>query len=68
MYKKNVQAVLNIALVSLYFLCLFSVGMYEAGKITFIQCTHDMIVYLLFGVINWLAKRFVRNVSIEMQV
>lgn len=68
MYKKNVQAVLNIALVSLYFLCLFSVGMYETGKITFTQCTHDMIVYLLFGVINWLAKRFVRNVSIEMQV
>ena len=64
MKKKNVQAVLNIALVSLYFLCLFSVGMYETVKITFIQCTQDMIVYLLFGVINWLAKRFVRNVSI----
>ena len=67
MNKKNVQAVLNIALVILYFMCLCSVSMYEAGKITFTQCTHDMIVYLLFGVINWLAKRFVRNVSIEIQ-
>ena len=64
MYKKNVQAVLSIALVILYFMCLCSVGMYEAGKLTFTQCTHDLLVYLLFGVINWLAKRFVRNISI----
>lgn len=64
MRKRNVQAVLNIALVVLYFLSLWSVGMYEADKITFTQCTHDMIVYLLFGVINWLAKRFVRNIRI----
>lgn len=64
MRKRNVQAVLNIALVILYFLSLWSVGMYEADKITFTQCVHDMVVYLLFGVINWLAKRFVRNIRI----
>lgn len=64
MKKENVQAVLNLALVLLYFMCLFSVGMYETDRITFTQCIHDMTVYLLFGVINWLAKRFIRNVRI----
>lgn len=62
--KRNIQAVLNMVLVSLYLLSLFSVGMYEAEKITFKECMYDMIVYLGFGVINYIAKKLVRNARV----
>lgn len=63
MNKRNMQAVLNAALVFTYILCVFSVGMYEAEYITFKQCMYDFGVYMFFGAINWIAKGLVRRVK-----
>ena len=50
--KRNIQAVLNMVLVILYLLSLFSVGMYEAEKITFRECIYDTIPMLIILIIS----------------
>lgn len=62
MNKRNIQAVLNAALVLTYVLCLFSIGMYEAEMITFTQCVHDFVIYMVFGSINYLTKGILKRV------
>lgn len=61
MSKRNIRAVLNAALLFTYLLCLFSIGMYEAEKITFTQCMHDFAIYMVFGAINCLTMGILKR-------
>ncbi len=62
MTRDTMCKLLNVIMVILYVLSVFSVGMYEADMITFKQCMHDIIINSLFGFINWIIKGQIRRI------
>ena len=61
--KRIIKRILVTVIVIMYFLSIFSVGMYEEDMITFEECMHDLVIQTVFGLINYIMYIMLRRIS-----